>query len=65
MELKEKRIIGQYVRTLYNVTSQIRIGNDGAVTARVDPMPNTNQEGWIFAGWDTELLRAATSGQVY
>jgi len=56
MTLKEKRTIGAYLRAKYDSTSQIRIAQDGAVSIHVDQMPNTNQAGWIFAGWDTELL---------
>ena len=57
MTITEKRKVGKWLRSIYSVTSQIRFAPDGAVTCKVNPMPNTNQEGWIFAGWDTELLR--------
>ncbi len=59
----EKRLIGKYLREIYNVTTQVRFTPGGAVNVRVDPMPNTNQAGWIFAGWDTELLREAQEAQ--
>ena len=35
----------------------VKIAADGAVSVHVDEMPNTNQSGRIFAGWDTDLLR--------
>lgn len=35
----------------------VEIAADGAVSVHVDEMPNTNQAGRIFAGWDTDLLR--------
>lgn len=35
----------------------VRIMADGSVTAIADPMPNTNERGRIFVGWDTEILR--------
>jgi hypothetical protein len=56
LSMKAKRQIGDYLRRKYNTESQIKIDKDGAVTIHVDPMPNTNEPGWIFAGWDTELL---------
>ena len=34
----------------------VRIGADGAVSVIADPMPNTNERGRIFVGWDTEVL---------
>jgi hypothetical protein len=57
LSLQEKRQVGNYLRNKYDTTSQIRVAEDGAVTIHVDQMPNTNQSGWIFAGWDTELLK--------
>lgn len=36
---------------------QYRIMADGAVHAYMTPMPNSNQDGWAFVGWDTELRR--------
>jgi hypothetical protein len=56
LSLKAKRQIGKYLRTKYDTKSQIKIDKDGAVSIFVDKMPNANQSGWIFAGWDTELL---------
>jgi hypothetical protein len=56
LSLQAKRQIGNYLREKYDTTSQIKIAHDGAVTIHVDKMPNTNQSGWIFVGWDTELL---------
>ena len=59
MTNEERREIGTYLRARYNTNSQIRVDDEGGVTIRVDQMPNTNQEGWMFAGWDSELLREA------
>lgn len=38
-----------------NATSP-RIAKDGAVSVHVDAMPNTNQAGRIFVGWDVDFL---------
>jgi len=35
----------------------VRIMADGSVTGIKDPMPNTNERGRVFLGWDTEILR--------
>lgn len=35
----------------------VRIMSDGSVTVMSDPMPNTNEQGRVFAGWDTEVMR--------
>ena len=60
VSLQEARLIGQYLRAQHDyIVGQIHIDNDGAVTAIADPMPNTNQRGRIFCGWDTELLKEA------
>lgn len=56
MTISEKRKVGAYLRAKYDTTSQIHIAQDGAVSIHVAQMQNTNQAGWIFAGWDTELL---------
>ena len=34
----------------------VRFAADGSVSIHVDPMPNTNQAGRIFAGWASELI---------
>jgi hypothetical protein len=58
--LAEARIIGKYLRENNEAyEGQIKIADDGAVTIHADPMQNTNQAGWVFAGWDTELLKEA------
>jgi hypothetical protein len=61
LSLSAKRQIGTYLREKYNTTSQIKVTNDGAVTIHVDQMPNSSQAGWIFAGWDTELLNESAN----
>lgn len=59
LTMTEKREIGRYLRTRYESTNgrNVRFADDGAVSIMVDAMPNTNQAGRIFAGWDTELLK--------
>ena len=60
--LAEARIIGKYLRDTYPYYSgQIKIKDDGAVTIFASPMPNTNVDGWVFAGWDRELLQVAAT----
>ena len=60
--LAEARIIGKYLRDNFSYYSgQIKIKDDGAVTIFASPMPNTNVDGWVFAGWDTELLQVAAT----
>lgn len=62
MTRKEKQIIRGYVEKTYEYINgrDVRCHADGSVSVYVDKMPNTNQPGRIFAGWDTEILR--TSG---
>ena len=61
LTITEKRLVGQYVRNYYESYNprNVRFGDDGAVSVMVDEMPNTNQPGRIFVGWDTKLLREA------
>ncbi|HNH16427.1 MAG TPA: hypothetical protein PK225_14185 [Azonexus sp.] len=61
LTITEKRIVGRYVRETYESRNprDVRFGNDGAVSVMIDEMPNTNQPGRIFVGWDTDLLREA------
>ena len=61
MTKSEKQQIRDYVGSQYAHLNgrNVRCHADGSVTVSVDEMPNTNQAGRIFAGWDTELLRAA------
>lgn len=61
MTRKEKQIIRGKVERQYAYVDgrDVRIHKDGAVSVYVDEMPNTNQAGRIFSGWDTEILRAA------
>ena len=61
LTMAEKREVGRYLRTRYGSVNGrgVRFGNDGAVTIMVDAMPNTNQRGRIFCGWDSELLAEA------
>jgi hypothetical protein len=61
LTLTEKREIGRYLRTRYASTNgrNVRFAANGAVSIMVDAMPNTNQAGRIFAGWDSELLTEA------
>lgn len=61
LTLSEKREVGRYLRERYESTNgrNVRFADDGAVTIMVDKMPNTNQAGRIFTGWDTELLDLA------
>lgn len=59
LTLTEKRKVGKMLRDRYDNARNVRFANDGAVTVTVDTMPNTNQGGRIFAGWDTGLLQEA------
>jgi hypothetical protein len=61
LTMTEKREVGRYLRTRYESTNgrNVRFADDGAVSIMVDAMPNTNQAGRIFAGWDGELLTEA------
>jgi len=65
LTITQKRQIGAYLRRKYSTDSAIKIARDGAVSIRVDQMPNTNLSGWIFAGWDTELLLASKEERGY
>jgi len=59
MTKSEKKQIRTYVERKFEYINgrDVRIHADGSVSVQVDTMPNTNQPGRIFAGWDTELLR--------
>jgi hypothetical protein len=62
MKKTDRATIETYLVAKYDYCGnplKMRIAKDGAVSIIVDNMPNTNQEGRIFAGWDTELLREA------
>ena len=61
MTKSEKQQIRDYVMAKYAHINgrNVRCHADGSVDVLVDAMPNTTQAGRIFAGWDTELLRAA------
>lgn len=59
LTIAEKRKIGKLLRDRYEGARNIRFGLDGSVTVTVDRMPNTNQTGRIFAGWDTDLIKEA------
>lgn len=61
LTMTEKREIGRYLRTRYESTNgrNVRFTTNGEVSIVVDAMPNTNQRGRIFAGWDLELLDEA------
>lgn len=60
LTITERRIVCRHLRNEYSTNPRnIRFEDDGAVTMTVDRMPNTNEQGRIFAGWDTELLRDA------
>jgi len=59
LTLAQKRMIGRHLRDKYTDGSAVRFAQDGSVSIMVDEMPNTNQPGRIFAGWDTELLALA------
>ena len=61
LTMTEKREIGRYLCTSYESTNgrNVRFADDGAVSIMVDAMPNTDQAGRIFAGWDAELLKEA------
>jgi len=57
LSLSEKRTVGRHVRAEFAGNPRdLRFAPDGAVTAHVDRMPNTDRGGRIFCGWDTELL---------
>ena len=59
LTLKQKRAISKFVRENHESRNprNVRFENDGAVTVMVDEMPNTNQAGRIFAGWDKDILK--------
>ena len=61
LTMTEKREVGRYLRNRYESTDgrNVRLADDGAVSIMVDAMPNTNQAGRIFVGWDSELLTEA------
>lgn len=61
LTLSEKRKVGRYLREKYAYTDgrSVRFEPDGSVTIVVDEMPNTNKQGRIFVGWDSELLQAS------
>ena len=61
LTLTQKRIVGRFVRDSYEGARNLRFEADGAVSVTVDAMPNTNEAGRIFAGWDTDLLDRALS----
>lgn len=63
MNKSAKQQIRDYVEHQYAYINgrNVRCHADGSVSVHVDAMPNTNDPGRIFAGWDTELLRAARS----
>ena len=52
---KEKEKIRKYFED--EGVESVRITSDGSVTGIKDPMPNTNDRGRVFLGWDTEILR--------
>ena len=58
LTMAEKRELARYLCTRYESTNgrNVRFADDGAVSITVDAMPNTNQAGRIFVGWDSELL---------
>jgi hypothetical protein len=58
---KQKQIIRRFVEKTYEYINgrDVRCHADGRVSVHVDAMPNTNQPGRIFAGWDTYLLLAS------
>ena len=58
LTITEKRTVGQYLREKYEYVNgrNVRFDRDGAVSIMVNEMPNTNQPGRIFAGWDDDLL---------
>ena len=53
------RLINRMLRSQFAGCRNIRHGKDGAVACTVDRMPNTNQGGRIFAGWNTDLMNEA------
>lgn len=59
LTLKQKRAISKFVRENHESRNprNVRFEVDGAVTVMVDEMPNTNQAGRIFAGWDKDILK--------
>ena len=58
MTIKEKIKINAYLRELYEGCRNIKYEGD-RVFCTVDRMPNTNDHGRIFAGWDVDLLAMA------
>jgi len=58
MTATEKRAIKAHVLAKHAARNPraVRFDADGSVSVMVDAMPNTNQPGRIFAGWDSELL---------
>lgn len=63
MTNREKSLIRKYILNKHSDqgADSVRIHADGAVSVRLDKMPNTNQAGRIFAGWAEDLLREAQS----
>ena len=53
LTLKQKRLVGKYIRANYSVHN-IRFGVDGSVTAN-----RNNKRGRFFMGWDIQLLSEA------
>ena len=53
LTLKQKRLIGKYIRANYSV-SNIRFLDDGSVIAN-----RNNKRGRFFMGWDIQLLSEA------
>ena len=59
LSAKEKRAVRSHVLDKYASRNPRAVrfdADDGSVSVTVDEMPNTNQPGRIFAGWDLELL---------
>ena len=56
--VSQKAQIRSYLMDYYSSRDgrDVRFAADGSVSIHVDPMPNTNQAGRIFAGWASELI---------
>ncbi len=58
MTRSEKKQIRKYVESQWTHVNgrNVRCHADGSVSVHVDTMPNTNQAGRIFVGWDVDFL---------
>ncbi len=51
----DRKVVNRFIRKTYPGARDIRYEVSGAVTCKVDRIPNTDRSGRIFAGWADEL----------